>query len=490
MKTNYFLHTVRRSLGFTTLVALAFASRSVLAQADAAKGHRYNDLIIEYLALQPQVEVNRVGDGPRRPDGDTATLTAFLYNLRDSDVYAAIDWGGAAERQEIGYLQAGESKAVSINIPVADIPYDKPIMAEVYNMEEHKLEETDRATLHGEKTMRVALLVEKRTWEAGNKQFGSFTRHMRESFESLHDLFAVTAAPPEAGLKRAPMADRFRIELVELYDRPADSMDATRRAALFDTHPKYDLVINCDESGPFTGFWPTQSTVGYNFVGVNGDSGLASKSAEQVLWKSLLESRGVQDFAMYRVPAGALPGRTNEAIDLPEPFNGDLMNGASSPLRLGALSAAIANANAGVSRLGSVTDPASSNAYMWRWLPTTLHVQIVDAKGQPMSGVKVKWFRSMPMSAGESTPGVAANRPPDGSAATDVSGQVTVKGDYLSINSDPGNRSLWLLVEAEGKDGTRRFGIVSGLWLNAAYAAGSKDAAVWSVDFDKMHAIH
>jgi len=490
MNTNHFFHTVRRSLILTIAAALSSMGRPALAQ-DAATGHRYNDLIIEYLALQPQMEVKRIGDGPHRPEGETATLTAFLYNLRDSDVYAAIDWGGAAERQEIGYLQAGESKAVSINIPVADIPYDKPIIAEVYNMEEHKLQETDRATLHGETTMRVALLVEKRTWEAGNKQFGSFTRHMRESLESLHDLFAVTTDPAEAGLKRAPIADRFRIELVELYDRPADSMDASSRPAIFDRHPQYDVVITCDQHGPFAGYWPGPPTVGCDFVGTKGEgyTGLASKAAEQALWKSLLQFRGVQDFAMYRIPAGALPGRAKDALDLPEPFNGDLMNGATSPQRIGALSAAIANVNRGISRLGSVTDPASDHGYMWRWVPKSLQVKIVDARGQPMSGIKVNWFRSMSASPGEVTQSVAADRKPDGRAVTDSTGRVSISGDYLSIKGDAAQRSLWLLVETEEKDGTRRFGIVSGLWLNAAYSAGSIDEAVWTARIDKMHVI-
>jgi len=192
---------------FLVSAGLLLAAISGVAQAQPRSGDRYHDLIIEYLAIAPQVEVNNVGDGPHRPEGGTATLTAFLFNLRDSEVYAAIDWGGAAEREEIGNLAAGESKAVSINIPVASIPYNKPIVAQVYNPEIHKLEETDRATLHGEKTMRVALLVERRTWEAGNRQFGSFTRHMRESLESLHDLFAAAAPAEEPAEEAAEPAE-------------------------------------------------------------------------------------------------------------------------------------------------------------------------------------------------------------------------------------------------------------------------------------------
>lgn len=490
MKTNHFLHIVRRTLILPLLaVAVSLVGQTALAQSDAATDHRYHDLIIEYLALQPQVEVNNLGDGPHRPEGETATLTAFLFNLRDSEVYAAIDWGGAAEREEIGNLQPGESKAVSITIPVADIPYDKPITAQVYNPEIHKLEETDRATLHGERAMRVALLVEKRTWDAGNKQFGSFTRHMRASLESLHDLFAATTGPTEAGLKRAPVADRFRIELVELFDRPADSMDTSNRPAIFDRHPKYDVVITCDQNGPFTGYWPAQSTIGCNFASPDGDSGLASTWAEHALWRSLMQFRGVPDFAMYRIPAGALPGRTDNAIELPEPFNGDLMSGATPP-RIGALSAAIANANEGVSRLGSCADPASQNGYMWRWLPGEVRLQIVDATGAAVPGLKVNLYRPMPMSPDDSTHGVAADRKPSGSGATDDSGELVVAGNYLGATGDEAQRSLWLLFEVEDQSGSRRFGILSGLWLNAAYAAGSRDEAVWRVRLDDLQAIH
>ncbi len=470
------------------LLALWLPAAAGIARAQQKSGERYHDLIIEYLALQPQVEVNAIGDGPHRPEGETATLTAFLFNLRDSDVYAAIDWGGAAEREEIGYIQAGESKAVSLTIPVANIPYDKPIIAEVYNTEIHKLEETDRATLHGEKAMRVALLVEKRTWEAGNKQFGSFTRHLRASLESLHDLFAATTAPAEAGLERAPIADRFRIELVELFDGFADSMDAATQPTIFDSHPKYDVVIACDQNGALTGYWPAPSSIRWNFTAPDGDKGLTSKGAEQSLWRSLMLFRGVPDFAMYRIPAGALPGRADKAVELPEPFNGDLMSRATSP-RIGALSAAIANANAGISRLGSCADPASQNGYMWRWLPGSVRVHVDDAKGRAAPGLKVRVYRSLPLSPSDGTQGVAAARQPDHSGATDDSGEMVFGGDYLGATSEAGQRSLWLLIEVEDQAGTRRFGIVSGLWLNAACAAGARDEAVWRAKLDEMQTI-
>ncbi|GEM_PF-4566046 len=476
MKTN---HSRRVSCFCLTLLLLNLfcPAMAEVALAQQKSGDRYNDLIIEYLALEPEIEPGK------------ARLTAFLFNLRDADVYAAVDWAGAAERQEIGNLIPGESKAVSITIPQDAIPYDKPILAQVYNMEIHKLEETDRATLHGEKTMRVALLVERRTWDAGNKTFGSFTRSMRASLESLHDAFTDTSAPAEAGLTRQPITDRFRIERVELFDRPADSMDTSTRPEIFNTHPNYDVVVLCDENGPFNGYWPEQFSVGYNFTAPEGDSGLTSDAAEQVLWKSLLEFRGVQDYSMYRIEAGALPGRCDDAIDLDKPFKDDLMNRPTQSPRIGALAAAVANSKAGVAQLGSCKDPRNEFGHVWRWLPDRVRLQILDKDDKPITGLKVQWFRSLPRAQGDETQGVTADRPPNGTTTTDSSGEAIIRGDYLGVRSAPDLRSLWLLVAAEDEAGVRRFAVLSGLWLNAAYAAGSKEEALWKLRLDEMREI-
>ncbi len=488
MKTNHTLRALFRSITLALAAACALGLAPA-ALAQAKSGDRYSDLIIEYLALEPQVAVNEIGDGPRRPEGDEARLTAFLFNLRDTEVYAAIDWAGAAERQEIGYIQPGESKAVSISIAPADIPYDQPIIAQVYNMEAHKLEETDRATLHGEKAMRIALLVERRTWDAGNKKFGSFTRHMRESLEGLHDLFASTSAPEEAGLERQAITDRFRIERVELFDRPADSTDTQTRPAIFDSHPNYDVVVACDEDGPFTGYWPEQYSIGWNLSAPGGESGLTSDAAEAELWKSLLQFRGVQDYAAYRIEAGALPGRWSEAIDVPEPFAGDLMNRPGPSPRIGALAAAVANSKAGVSRLSPCDDPKQTHGHVWRWVPRNVKLRIIDSDDQPVAGLKVLFFRSLPISEGANAQGVAADRPPNGTTETDANGEAVIRGDFLGARSAPDLRSRWLLVETLDGAGMRRFAVLSGLWLNAAYAAGSKDEALWTVRLEEMHQI-
>lgn len=486
MNTNHFFRVIRPFVLFTTLGICLCAMGSAARAGVAARGDRYNDLIIEFLALEPQVEVHDVGDGPRRPQDGKARLTAFLYNLRDTEVYAAVDWGGAAERQEIGNLLPGESKAVSISIDPESIPYDRPIIAQVYNMEVHKLQETDRAMLHSPRAMRVALLVERRTWDAGNKKFGSFTRYMRNSLESLHDRFTETTAPAQFGLKRDAIQDRFRIERVELFDRPADSMDTSVRPPIFDEHPAFDVVVVCDEGGPFVGYWPRQQTVGHNLSASGGASGFDSPAAEQTFWKALMQFRGVPDYADYRVAAGALPGRANEAIDVPEALHDDLMSSPATSSQIGALAAAIANANAGVSRLGDASDPSNEFARTLRWIPGKVRVRLVGTDGKPMQGVKVSWIRSLPISAGEADHGIAANRTPDGAATTSAAGDVIIDGDYLGIANKPGKQSRWLLVEAESAAGERRFGIISGLWLNAVYAAGSKDEAVWEARFDRM----
>lgn len=477
------------ALALSLLASLAIAP-GASAQVSAARGQRYDDLIIEYLALEPQVEVREIGDGPRRPEGGEVSLTAFLFNLRSSEVYAAIDWGTAAARQEIGYLQPGESKAVTIALAPEAIPYDQPIRALVYNAEVHKLEETDQATLHSERAMRVALLVERRTWDAGNKRFGSFTRAMRDSLEALHELFERTEAPAEAGLRRQPIVDRFRIERVELFDRPADSAAGFERPALFESHPKYDVVIACDEKGPLAGFWLEQYSIGHNYHSAEQGKDLWSDWGEQALWHELMHFRGVPDYYIYSVAAGALPGRTDEAIDPSEPFRSDLMFSHCQPPRLGALAAAIANSKAGVSRVGACEDTANPYGHQWNWLPRTLVLELKDAAGRPLAGRRVTWYRSLPMGLENTqSQGVAADRSPDGRAVTDAAGRVSISGDYLGAAGERPQRSYWLLIEAEDGSGGRRIDIVTGLWLNAAWAAGSKDEAVRPLLWDEMREV-
>lgn len=491
MDTNLsFTRFVRTLTVLTALLSIVLIAPPSAAQVQSGRDGRYDDLVIEFLALEPAVEVRDIGDGPRRPDGDAARLSAFLFNLRSTEVYAAIDWGTAHERQEIGYLQPGESKVATISIPVDAIPYGQPIRALVYNVEVHKLEETDRATLHAEKTMRIALLVERRTWDEGNRRFGSFTRRMRESLDMLHELFEDTAAPDAAGLKREPITDRFRIERVELFDRPADAAADFQRPALFDDHPKYDVVIACDEKGPLGGFWLPQYSIGHNFHWPDPLKDLWSDWGEQALWHELMHFRGVPDYYIYRIPEGALPGRCDEAIDVPEPFRADLMNSPYQAPQIGALTAAIANSKAGVARVGACEDTANPFGHQWRWLPRTLAVQINDSAGRPMSGLAMRWYRSAPLGLEDGRiQGVAADRAPDGRASTDSAGQVRIAGDYLGAASEQPQRSLWLLVEVEDAGGRKRFGIVSGLWLNSSWAAGAKEEALWTARFDELRPV-
>lgn len=485
-----FTHAARTFTFLPCLLAMLIVTLQSAAQAQPGRAERYDDLIIEFLALEPAVEVREIGDGPRRPDGDIARLSAFLFNLRSSEVYAAIDWGTAHERQEIGYLQPGESRVATIAIPVDAVPYGQPIRALVYNAEVHKLEETDRASLHGEQTMRIALLVERRTWDDGNKRFGSFTRRMRESLDRLHEIFEDTTAPDAAGLKREPVVDRFRIERIELFDRPIDSAADFQRPSLFDDHPKYDVAIACDAQGPLGGFWLPQYSIGHNFHWADPPKDLWSDWGEQALWHELMHFRGVPDSYIYRIPEGALPGRCDEAIELPEPFRSDLMNNPYQAPQIGALTAAIANSKAGVSRVGACEDTANPYGHQWKWLPRTLAVQINDSAGRPMSGAKVRWYRSAPLGLEDGRiQGVAADRAPDGQAATDAAGQVRIAGDYLGAASEQPQRSLWLLVEVEDAGGHKRFGIVSGLWLNASFAAGGRDVAEWTARFDELRPV-
>lgn len=476
------------------------------------RNHRYNTLVIDYLEISPKVEVREVGDRPRAPEAEEATLTVHLRNLSDERVYAAVEWGRAIGMEEVGYLSPGETKSVSRTLPTARIPYGGKVEAAIYDMSIHELVASDSVLVHQPDTMRVALVVEKKTWDAGNQRFGSFTRRMRDSFESLHDLFANGTAPAVLGLERAPVIDRFRIDHVEVYEQPevVEGEDPEETGMLpplpplFENHPQYDLVINCNEGGQMGGFWMPYYTIGHTFYHVEEEEretgpdetklvqriyDLWSVWGEHALWHEMIHFRGVGDIYIYDLPAGAISHWTDDAIGVPEPWEAEVLN---YPYRndiiIGPLSAAVMNSKAGIARVGSCEDTTIEYGHMWKWLPTELKVAITSDDGAPLTGATIKWWAAQ--SAGGADPrvqGVSADRAdsPDGEA---TGGTATITGDYLNSGKETWDqRSLWLLIEVTHPyTGERRFGILYGLWLNTAYAAGQHDSTTWTASWDDL----
>jgi hypothetical protein len=447
---------------------LVLASVAALAASLPAAGkERWEEPVVEYVSIDPKVEVGEIGDGPRRPEGPL-NVAAHLRNPGAEEARVRVVLGA---RSEAATLAPGAAASVAFRFAPDESPYGRVL-------ELRRGEEVlDRAEVFDERTHRVAVLVERRTWRAGVERFGSFTRRLRESFGRLHRLL------DGAGGGRRPVADRFRIDRVEVYDRKEGE-----RPALFDDHPSFDLVVACDEGGPLAGFWLPAYSIGHNFrYEKHGNvKGLWSDWGEQALWHEVVHYRGVPDYYISRIPAGNLAGVTADAVDLPEPYRGDLMASAYRTPRLGDLAALVMISKRGVSRVGACEEPEEPYGHMWRWLPERLVLEVAR-DGEPMRGARVRWWASEPGGGPDfRVQKVDPARKPDGEADADEGGRIEIRGDYLNRGRKRIERSLWLLVTVESEGGERRFAIVYGLELNEAYAKGDREEQVRRLAFEDL----
>ena len=452
-------------------IALLLAAPALAQRADAnPRNVRYERPVIEHVSLEPRMVVEKIGDGPRRLEGTApVTLTFHLRNPGDAAARVQLRVQGLdAPLGEAVALEPGAAGQVRVEMASLAIPYGRTIELRSGR------QVLDSLRFHSGKAHRVVLLVERRTWQAGMERFGSFVRRMRASFEALHALFADVSDPLGIDLlKREPVSARFRIDGLELYDRGSGT-----RIRMFTRHPQYDLAIACDEGGPAAGFFLPEYSIGHSFrAKVDGVvHGLWSLRGEQALWHEMVHYRGVGDYYIYRIERGCLEGWTKGAVDLPDKYRLDLMNSPYQQPRIGALTAHVMNFKQGVSRVGACEETAQPYGHMWTWLPRSLRVRILR-DGRPVQKAAVRWWSARPAGRGDRRLQRAErSRAPDGAALTDKDGIARVRGDYLRSKRPRAERSLWLVVELS-HEGESRVGIVYGLWLNAAYAAGHRDQA-------------
>lgn len=459
--------------------ALARADEVPLDDPANPRNVRFEGMIIEWISLVPRVEVQEIGDGPHRPRAREVRLTAHVRNLTPKAALAEVRWSPRRIARS-GVISPGETGAVTLTLPPEEIPYDTPIEIRPVALNGEVGDPTDLATLHHERTMRVGLLLDRATARAGDERFGSFVRRVRESLEDLHALFESAAAgDPAAILDGEAIRDRFRIDGVHYYDAASDP-----RPDLFDDHRQYDVVVACNEGGPLCCFWLPAYSVGHNYLDAS-DRGLWSSHGEQALWHELLHFRGVPDYYIHRVPEEALPGRARQAHELMPPYRRDIMNDPYGEAWISPLTARIVNSKFGVSRVGACEDTENPYGHVWNWIPDRLRLH-VDLGGEPLAGADVRWWRSRPGDFDDGRlQGVAADRPPDGSMRLNRLGEWTIHGDYLGALNPRHERSLWLLFEIEHR-GETRFGIVPGLWLNEAWAAGHEKLATWWTDWEAL----
>jgi hypothetical protein len=322
--------------------------------------------------------------------------------------------------------------------------------------------------------LRVHALVGKVTKDADDKRFGSVVRRFRKSLDDLNALLATSVHP----LAPSGVVDRFRLDGASTFEIDPNGGAQVLVAA------DADVVVLLDEAiwAPRAG--PVSQTVLWSYAGRPDHAGRWSSWGEQSLWRDLLRSRGVQDFAPYVIADGGLPGRWKGPLPLPRRYARDLVASPEQAPWISEYTAVVANAHAGAAVIGDVEeDPTSRFGHVWGWLPGRLDV-VLSRGGVPAAEARLRWWRGLPRETGAGQ-GVAEGRAPDGEATCDATGKATVTGDYLGREKPRVQRSRWLLVEAEVA-GERRFEVVYGLDLNLAYARGEKYGATVRLEWDSL----
>lgn len=485
------------------LVALAPARPPLPVDSsdrDAAnpRNVRWEWPVIEWVEITPRARVTELGDKPRPPEAEYATITIFVRNAGDN-VSPPLRVRGLPESAGQVLLPAikpGERGQAEVTIKTADIPYDHSLEL-VRADADSAAEAMDAHPLYGPNAHRVALVASKESWEDGDRRFGSMVRRMRKSFDDLHALYAVQdvpGLPPHGGdADRPAITDRFRIEHVELFDPEAGT------PRLFETHPEFDLVIAVNEGGPLCCFWLNDGdsvnyhSIGHNFLSDRGGSekhGIWSNWGEQAGWHEMFHYRGVPDFYIYNVPAGSLPGRSPEGWKLGSSpgtakFKREIMNDPYTAPEVSWLTATIVNSKQGVSRVGACENPDQPFGHMWQWVPKQLTIEIEPGDAESIEAVRV--YRAKPGGGRDArVQKVAEDAEPIASA---TGSSVTLDGDYMNAKAPRNERALWLLIEADVKTGSdieKRWTIVTLLEMNESFARGHRQAGVFELAASRL----
>jgi hypothetical protein len=463
-----------RPLALPFALALVFTIRPAAAgdapaaDAENPRNVRFEGPVVETVRATPRVQVGATGDSSVWPPDTEVRFEAVTRVLPAAGAGAA--GTPPAPEEPPRFTIDGRAKE-PLRSPEG--PY-VPWRAEEGR---HVLEVSwgqDRGEFATD-ALRVLLLVERKTYDDGEKRFGSFVRRFRKSLDDLHALFAASVHPA------APkgILDRFRIDEVRVYDR-----EAGKPPPGFLDHPEADVAIACDEGGPSGGFVLPAHSIEHGFVGTPEHKGLWSSWGERSLWLDLLRYRGVPDLSRWVIEGGALPGRFAREIPLPARFAKDLAGWPPRAPVLSEYTAVVANLRHGVARVGECENPENVRfGHVWNFLPGRLAVALQDKAGAPLSGAKVRWWRSRPVLRAGDDPlagvvrdhvaGIEADRAPDGEGTADEKGVVTIAGDYLGRADRRERRSRWMLVEVT-KGEERRFEIVYALDLHLAYVRGAK----------------
>ncbi len=455
--------------------------------------------VIEQIGIGPRATVATLGAMPRPPETDEATITIVVRNAGERPFerlviggFDAMPDGGA-----LPPLAAGERVTVSFTMPTAEIPYNTRIVLFEPSLSSAVQEPVlDVFDLHGPAAHRLGLVVTEQSWTDGDERFGSMARRFRASLEDLHTLYAgkgVIGMPQHGGDPTRPaIADRFRLEHLELFDADAG------RPALFDHHPEFDLVIAVNEGGPLCCFWLADGdherhhSIGHNFLNTNfgAPRGIWSNWGEQALWHEIFHYRGVPDYYIYNIPEGALPGRSSSGWKLGQSpstayLAREIMNDTYTAPEISWLTATIANSKGGAARVGACENPEHEFGHMWRWVPKDLSVEVTSQAGT-IEAVRI--YRAVP---GRGRDARVQRISEDAAPVYEAAGaRVTLDGDAMNAAARRAERSLWVLIEADRATDagtTTRWTILTLLELNEAYARGHTEAWTFAPAWESMN---
>lgn len=455
---------------------------------------RWSGPVIEWIGITPRAEVRELGDKPRAPESDDASLHIVLRNAGDKDTGVMLILGlpDLPEGLPVASLAPGQRQTVVVAMKTADIPYGKSLtLAGAIDSPADTPEVHDQFPMHGPDAHRIALVTSEVSWKDGDERFGSMVRRFRKSLEDLEALYDVQEVPgiPMGDESRPVITDRFRIEHVETFDPAAGT------PALFAQHPEFDLVIAVNEGGPLCCFWLNDGdslnyhSIGHNFLSDRGGAekrGIWSNWGEQALWHEIFHYRGVPDFYIYNVPAGSLPGRSLEGWKLGSSpstayLSREIMNDTYTAPEVSWLTATIANSKKGAARVGACENPEQPFGHMWQWVPKELTITVEPGEGQSVEGVRV--YRAKP---GQGRDGRVQRITEDAEPIAVATGSsVLLEGDYMNSKARRNERALWVLVEADVKTTSgreKRWTIVTLLEMNEAFARGSKEAWTFHVN--------
>lgn len=432
----------------------------------------YTGLVIEWVAQDPKIRVEKDGDRSEPPADTAITFTAHVRNLSGTNTEPVmVRWfvdGIVAKTGTLKGVGAGQ-RAVDA------FPWDAE---EGRHWIQCELVGTGEWLTFASDALTVKLAVEKKTLEKYEAEFGSFARRFQDSLAGLH---ASWAAVRDARFALQGIDERLRLADVVVYERGEGEAAVP---AEFRDHPDVDLYVACDQGGPVAGFYIPGYSIGHNYAGHPGHESLFSDWGENCLWHEIAHFRGVQDFYIFPTREGDVlktnaAGGPLETLRLREEFASCTMNNPYKETRWSEYATAVIQMKRGIARVGRCEDPHNTFGHMWRHVPATVKVQVIGLDGKPVPFVEVEVYRPV-RSGDDDRLRVAADAAPLFAGPAGKDGTFVLGDDPFGKRKAESSRALWVLVLLK-REGVVRARYLSLLDMNTAYWKGQQAEATFQL---------